>query len=35
MGRPSRLHCHIEADRVRLAGRVHVVVRGDVFLPAH
>jgi trans-2,3-dihydro-3-hydroxyanthranilate isomerase len=33
IGRPSRLHCRIEGDRVRLAGRVHVLVRGEVFLP--
>ena len=35
IGRPSRLHCRIEGDRVRLAGRVHVIVRGEVFLPTH
>ena len=33
MGRPSRLECEVEGDRVRLAGGVSIVAEGTVLLP--
>src|SRR5439155_19110936 len=33
MGRPSRLECAIEGDRVRLGGGVTIVVEGTILLP--
>jgi trans-2,3-dihydro-3-hydroxyanthranilate isomerase len=34
MGRPSRLHCQLEGDRVRVGGDAVVVLDGTVFLDA-